>query len=161
MKTITILILLLLVLPSCVAIAQEQIVTDSATQSHTQKLKYYESEMKNKTVAVVLAFIPSAGHAYAGNWGRGLLFAAGELGGIVLAFSAGIEGSRSLGQINDWYWIGLWTAVGIRGWEFFDAAAEVDRYNDALYKKIVGKKSYGLNIIPTKNGLLLHFTYIF
>jgi hypothetical protein len=43
------------------------------------------------TAGVLSLLLPSAGHAYAGSWPRGLLFAAGRTGLVALAITAGIS----------------------------------------------------------------------
>jgi hypothetical protein len=143
--------------------------TEPASQTDVEKMMYYEKEKKSSGTAVLLSLVvSSAGHAYAGNWGRGLLFTAGRVGGVVLALTAGIEETTygyyytyTESNITAWYWIGLGTTLVLAIWEAIDASAEVDRYNEDLYNKIMGKKPFGLNIVPSKNGPQLQFTYMF
>lgn len=144
---------------------------ESNTQQDIQKMMYYEKEKKSSGTAVLLSLVvTSAGHAYAGNWGRGLLFTAGRVGGAVLALTAGIKTttetsgyyySYTTTEITAWYYIGLGAILVFAIWEAIDASAEVDRYNEDLYNKIMGKKPFGLNIVPSKNGPQLQFSYSF
>ncbi len=90
-------------------------------------LAYYYSQIKSPPQAVLYAlWLPSAGHAYAGNWGRGLLFAACEIGALVVAVSLGIEELRILDaetEVNALFYIGIMTAIGLRIFEFvFDCS---------------------------------------
>ena len=141
-----------------------------------QKMMYYERDKRSTGTAVLLSLgLTSAGHAYAGNWGRGLFFAAGRVGAVVLALTAGFETkshSDYLGygvyydykttEITPFYWVGLGAAVLLGIWEAVDAAAEVDRYNERLYNKMMGSRPFGLNIVPGKNGRPeLRFSYSF
>jgi len=142
-------------------------------QPDVQKMMYYEKEKKSSGTAVLLSLVvTSAGHAYAGNWGRGLLFTAGRVGGVVLALTAGIQTKTESGgyyyyysytttEITAWYYIGLGATLVFAIWEAIDASAEVDRYNEDLYNKIMGKKPFGLNIVPSKNGPQLQLSYSF
>ncbi|MGB2867802.1 MAG: hypothetical protein WBD36_05080, partial [Bacteroidota bacterium] len=145
-------------------------------QPDVQKMMYYERDKRSSGTAVLLSLaLTSSGHAYAGNWGRGLFFAAGRVGAAVLALTAGIETrnhSDYLGygvyydyqttEITALYWVGLGAVVLIGIWEAIDAAAEVDRYNEKLYNKMMGSRPFGLNIVPGKNGHPeLRFSYSF
>jgi hypothetical protein len=148
--------------------------TEPSGIEDVQKMMYYEKDKKSSGTAVLLSLvITSAGHAYAGNWGRGLLFTAGRVGGAVLALTAGIETntyssggyyysySYSETKITTWYYVGFGAILVFAIWEAIDASAEVDRYNENLYNKIMGKKPFGFNIVPSKNGTQLQFTYNF
>jgi hypothetical protein len=133
-----------------------------------------ENEKKSTSTAVVLSiFLTSSGHAYAGNWGRGLLFTAGRVSGVVLALTAGIQTTTystpnpygyswdyyySSTEITSWYYIGLGTTLVFSVWEALDAAGEVERYNNNLAGRSVSGKQYGLNIVPGKYGPLLQLS---
>jgi hypothetical protein len=149
--------------------------TELTTQPDAQKLMTYQSERKSSSTAVLLSiFVTSAGHAYAGNWGRGLLFTAGRACGVVLALTAGVQTKTysepnpygyswnyyySYTEVTPWLYIGIGIAVVFSVWEAFDASWEVDRYNDELYNRIMGRKPFGLNIVPTRNGPQLQFSF--
>jgi hypothetical protein len=143
--------------------SQQSVRADDA-----QKLMVYESGKKSPALAVLLScLLTSAGHAYADNWPRGLLFTLGRVSGAVLALTAGMEtktdryGYETV-ELNGAYYAGLGIALGIAIWEMIDAAAEVDRYNARLYEKIMGKKpDWGVNIVPTREGPKLVLSYNF
>ena len=158
-KRITFLILLLSILRVHASYAQQGSDADSSTKTDAQKLNYYESQVKSKTVAVLYAYLlPSAGHAYAGNWSRGLNFALGELGGGLMIL-AGYHGAGFIvPDLNTLGWTGVFTLFVLRIWEIFDAAAEVGKYNEVLYARIMGKKPYTLHILPSTSGLQVQLT---
>ena len=133
-----------------------------------QKKTLYEDSKISSAMAVPLSLIlPSAGHAYAHNWGRGLLFASARVGGVVLALTSGYSGyivlplNHTSKFVTARYYIGYTSALVFSIWEAIDASDEVDRYNERLSKKIMGEKSLGINIIPSKNGPQLQLSYSF
>jgi hypothetical protein len=154
---------------------KQQTQSSSAEVPDAQKMMIYESGKKNPTMGVILScLLTSAGHAYADNWGRGLLFTAGRVASAVLAVTLGIQTktettggyyysyTEETVEITPVYYIGLGLTVVLAIWEMIDASAEVDKYNKRLYDKIMGTKSeFGMNIVPTKNGANLVFTYQF
>ncbi len=140
----------------------------AAKADDAQKLMIFESGKKSPALGVLLSCIlTSAGHAYADNWPRGLLFTLGRVGGAVLALTAGIETERDYygyetTKITGAYYAGMGITLAIAIWEMIDAAAEVDRYNARLYENIMGKKpDWGLNIVPSKQGTKLMLSYNF
>lgn len=140
----------------------------SSEPQDAQKLMMYESGKKNPTMGVLLSCIlTSAGHAYADNWPRGLMFTAGRIAGGVLALTAGIKRSTDYYgfetvELTPAYYIGMAITLGFAVWEMLDASAEVDRYNARLYEKIMGKKpDWGMNLVPTKEGTKLVLSYNF
>lgn len=148
--------------------------TGTGGQVDIQKMMLFDKEKKNSGTAVVLSLLlTSTGHAYAGNWGRGLLFTAARVGGVVLALTAGIQtNTESSGygyylysyqttEITAWYYVGFATSLVFAIWEAIDASAEVDRYNDDLYRKIMGTSPVGFNIVPSRNGPQLQLNYTF
>lgn len=65
----------------------------------SDKVIFYEKNKKKPGVAAFLGLvIPSAGHAYTGNWGRGLLFATTE---IAFLTAAGYEIYNNYYQDNE------------------------------------------------------------
>jgi len=138
-------------------------VQTSTTVPDAQKMMMYEAAKKSPTMGVLLScLLTSAGHAYADNWGRGLSFTAGRVVGIVLAVTVGIEKKTSSGyyyttetlEPNAMYYVGVGASLILGIWEMIDASAEVDRYNERLYEKIMGKPNsgVGMNLVPTKEG---------
>lgn len=131
-------------------------------QTNQQKLAMYNNQKKNPGTAGVLSFlISSTGHAYAGNWGRGLLF----LGGRILCVSVASNAESKDHAIG-----GLIAFLGLAIWEIIDAGNEVDKYNKRLYNSIMhGVPNFGVNIspmhslcnIPINDGVQLNITYEF
>lgn len=140
----------------------------TAKGDDAQKLMMYESGKKNPTLGVLLScLLTSAGHAYADNWPRGLLFTAGRVAGAVFAITVGIQTKTDYygfetTEITGAYYAGMAITLGIAIWEMIDASAEVDRYNAQLYEKIMGKRpDWGVNIVPSKEGPRLMLSYNF
>lgn len=125
------------------------------TEELIQKLRYYEQEKKNPAVAAYLSLLlTSTGHAYAGNWGRGLLFTVLRVGGYYLLFTelSSRRETSSVGLLA--YLVG--TVV-----EAIDAAWEVDRYNEKLFDRIMNNRTFGVSIVPHGNGAQLQISYNF
>lgn len=137
--------------------------------TNQQKQMLYETQKKNPGTAVVFScLLTSAGHAYAGNWGRGLLFSAARIGCGVLAVTAGIEETEpdyygyTETEITSTYYIAMSGALIFAIWEMFDAHSEAERYNRKLYNRLHSKQpGFGLNIIPAKKGAKLALSYAF
>ena len=56
---------------------------DVSKMSDTEKIMWYQNEKKSPALAVLCSFfLPSSGHAYAGDWGRGLKFLGGKVGAM-------------------------------------------------------------------------------
>lgn len=133
------------------------------TGSDANKMMLYETGKKNPTLAVLLScLLSSTGHAYAGNWGRGLLFTGGRVGCAIFAMTAGIEEKteyygyyyeETTVEITGAYYIGMGGVMIISIWEMIDAASEAKRYNMKLHNRIFSNQpDFGLNIVPTKDG---------
>lgn len=132
------------------------------------QMMLYESQRKSPTTAVLLScLITSVGHAYAGNWGRGLLFTMGRLGGYVIAANSPDKKSD-----NSWgdktpdhsqgYYIGVGITLVLAIWEMIDASATAESYNNDLYKKITGKDSgISFNMLPKNKGMQFGISYSF
>ncbi|GEM_PF-1907671 len=146
---------------------------DALVQPDMQKMMAYEQEKKSSGTAIVLSLVvSSAGHAYAGNWPRGLLFTAGRVAGVVLALTAGTSTNyvyspgyywASYGyytsETTTWFYVGIGAAVGFAVWEAIDAGGEADRYNEKLYEKTMGKKPVAVSIISGANGPQFQLSY--
>ena len=121
-----------------------------AQKSDAEKIMLYETAKKSGTTAVILScLISSAGHAYAGNWARGLLFTAGRIGFGVLAFTAGTKTTMEQQtyyyaeqkvEHTSAYYVGIMGIAVLAIWEMIDANNEVKKYNQRLFEQIVGKK---------------------
>lgn len=131
------------------------------------KLSVYGEQMKKPGIAVLWSLlISSAGHAYAGNWPRGLLFTAAKIPFAIMW----VNGSKtylnlftgeSRTETSDGFYIGLFVLIGLTIAEAIDAAGEANRYNDQLYERLTGQKRLGLNFIPSQNGLQMQVTFNF
>lgn len=117
----------------------------------------YDMGKKAPWGAVAGTFLlPSLGHAYAGNWGRGLGFLAGELLVYGLMINAANDNvyhsgytsgsyysgytyhsSYETGTENDWMiGIGALAYISLRIWEHVDAYKTAKNYNANLYRKL-------------------------
>jgi len=152
----------------------------SSTQTsstNTQQLMMYQMQKKNEGTAMLFSFLlPTAGHAYAGNWGRGLGFAAAEVGLYIAALTIGMDEVCEDYYYSDYYsddcyyyyyepnelfWIGFIGAIGTRFYEIFDAGKEVKNYNQRLLMQYNMNPGFSMNIIPQKNGASLYLAYNF
>jgi len=125
------------------------------TEELIQKLRYYEQQKKNPAVAAYLSLLlTSTGHAYAGNWGRGLLFTVLRVGGYYLLFTE-LSSRREISSVGLLAYL-VGTVV-----EAIDAAWEVDRYNEKLFDRIMNNRTFGVNIVPHGNGAQLQISYNF
>ncbi len=81
----TALILILLTLQPLTVSAQTQ-------PKDVRKMMLYETRKKEPGLAFAMSCcVTSSGHAYVGNWKRGLVFSAFRIGGSVLAYTIGID----------------------------------------------------------------------
>ena len=151
--------------------------TKNGYSDNTQKLMMYQTQKKSEGTAMLFSFIiPTAGHAYAGNWGRGLGFAATEVGLYIMAFTAGMDEVEdcyydyyyeanycygSYYEPNGLFWIGFFGAIGTRFYEIFDAGKEVKNYNQKLLMQYGMEPGFSMNIIPQKKGASLQLAYNF
>jgi hypothetical protein len=105
---------------------------------------YYEDAKKNQFLGVVLSyFLPTAGHFYADDWGRGLPFLLAEVGGAVLmvqsvkdecVYSYSYYSYYDCYETRDEekYNLGLTILLVAKIWEMFDANDAVKDYNRKL-----------------------------
>ena len=133
----------------------------------------YQTQKKSEGTAMLFSFIiPTAGHAYAGNWGRGLGFAATQVGLYIMAFTAGMDEicndygygyyySNCYNEPNGLFWVGFFGAIGTRFYEIFDAGKEVKKYNQKLLMQYGMGPGFSMNIIPQKKGASLKLAYNF
>ena len=53
----------------------QMMIPDTSKMSKTEKIMWYQYEKKSPALAVLFSlFLPTSGHAYSGNWGRGLKY---------------------------------------------------------------------------------------
>ena len=127
--------------------------TDSSNQFNQKAFYYYENQKKSLGAAAALAFfIPTSGHAYAGNWLRGLPFLLFEAVGVGIMSDAVSYGEDECYYSyyysyceeeevidEDQYALGLGILVVAKIWEVFDARATAENYNENLKR--------GLNLV--------------
>ena len=141
-----ILVLLFVICLAGMSLAQEM---DTDT-----KWRLYNAESKNPWLAVVAAWLlPTMGHAYAGNWGRGLPFLGAEAAGLALMMSSISSTGSSVNTSQ--YGLGLGVLLVARIWEYFDAYATAEEFNKEL------KTKYGLTFIIRDSLPALAFNYRF
>jgi hypothetical protein len=118
------------------------------TKAEMREFMKYNDEKKSEGTAIVLSILlPSAGHAYAGKWGTGLLFAAGEIGFLGLSYWAISEANGEYTAEDNVAIAGSCAiALILRVCEICDAANQVSNYNDNLRKNL----SFGIS--PNKGG---------
>ena len=105
------------------------------------KMLAYETSKKDPAFAGILAFlIPSAGHAYAGNWENGVVLLLARFGLAIVAFS-GLDVGDVEEPIKPTYWLGLGGVFVLGIFEVIDAMGEAKKYNSSLAKKIFGEDS--------------------
>jgi len=146
--------------------------SDIENMTTSEKMMLYDMNKKNPTLGTIFSLtIPSTGHAYAGNWTRGLKY----FGGRVL--SVGI----TIG-LSDYFWNeGMFSkstrmnldrllgTTGVIGFLYFtigewvDSGKEVKRYNNRLYKSIYDKEPppISFKLQPTYQGATLTMSYSF
>jgi len=128
---------------------QNQATTPAVSEEST-KLMLYQSGKRTPMLGCLLTdLIPSAGHAYAGNWGRGLIFAGAEVALYLYALT-GMKEVNTQGyyqyteyEYNSTFYYCMAGALIVRIWEHYDAYKEVERYNAKLYEQIMGKPMPG------------------
>ena len=136
------------------------------------KMMLYETGKKNPTLAVLLScMLTSAGHAYAGNWGRGLTFSLGRVLLGVYAITNGMEEEedsdghttgRTTFRITPAYYMSMAGLLILGIIEMVDAAYEVKKYNRKLYDRIYSEESrLGLKVVPVKDGGKFVLSYKF
>jgi hypothetical protein len=160
--------------------AQPKEVIKTPGQLDTPQMLAFEKGKKSKGAAVALSIlVTSTGHAYVGNWGRGLIFSAGRIGGAVLALTAGFETKYgyyssydpyadtwlyeypSSTETTPFFYIGIGVSVACAIWEAIDVAGQVDKYNENLYNSLNRPMPLSINIVPTLNGPNVQLKYNF
>ena len=151
----TLLIVLLIMFNVSVA---QKIVPDTSKMTNTEKMMWYQNEKKSPARAIFYSWlIPTSGHAYAGDWNRGLIFKGGELasffGGVFL-FEVSTNGESIPGAVL------MMISPVILIWEFYDVAKTATKYNKQLYKDLFGEEpKMKISFIPKSNGFGLALNY--
>ena len=62
-----------------------QVVPDTSKMTMTEKMMWYNNEKKSAARGILYSFlIPTTGHAYAGNWKRGLIIKGAQVTLIII-----------------------------------------------------------------------------
>ena len=102
--------------------------------------------------------LPSAGHLYSGDWGRGAGFLAGEIILLYLfneEYQKAIDSDDPDAALSDkgkWFALGF---LGMKTWEMIDAFKAAEDYNMRL------KQKYGIAMDLNVNGATLAAFYKF
>ena len=123
-----------------VSIAQN-ILPDTSKMTNTEKMLWYQNEKKSPARAIFYSWlIPTSGHAYAGDWNRGLKFKGGELAlffsGLVL-----INGPNWSPEKEEKGVVLIGVSAVILILEYIDVVKTSTKYNIQLYKDLFGEKS--------------------
>jgi hypothetical protein len=131
------------------------VVPDTSVMSQTEKMLWYQNEKKSPSLGVLYSFLlPTAGHAYAGDWKRALLFKGSQIGMVFLHYSLynkawgeRVENQHGKGRYPDYdasieerAYYPLFAVVFILlPLEYYDVTKTVKKYNQQLYEKLFGK----------------------
>ena len=141
-------LLIVLVIMFNVSVAQK-IVPDTSKMTNTEKMLWYQNEKKSPARAFFYSWlIPTAGHAYAGDWNRGLIFKGSELallfGGLVL-----INGPNWSPEKEEKGGVLIGVSAVILILEYYDVVKTATKYNIQLYKDLFGEEpKMGTSFIP-------------
>ena len=163
MKISTILLTLII---SCSLSYGQYYGKDFKDMSQSEKIMMYNSYNKSPALGVFFEFlIPTVGHAYAGNWTRGLLFKGGQIGlWSLVAFKIYAKNDPvDILPHEEAITIAIGGTIAIQIWEYVDVVKSVKKYNHNLYREIFGKEppSFSLNLLPTYQGANLTLAYKF
>lgn len=141
----------------------------------TLKLEIYQNQRKNTATAALLSLcIPTAGHLYGKQWGRGLFYAGIRIGGVVLALTEGSESKEvqvkhldtiiTVKELTATFWTGIAFYTVFTIWEMIDAVRVTNEYNQALYRKIMHSrlnKKIEFQFSPISEGAKFGIRYWF
>ena len=143
-----------------------QFVPDTSKMTMTEKTMWYNNEKKSAARGILYgSLIPTTGHAYAGNWKRGLIIKSAHFSLLIIRqlvinemygeydkahynsnkfknlSSDGIEPgypnyNQDLDKIQEMFLLGFYLTYPL---ELYDVARTVKRYNRQLFKKLFGK----------------------
>ena len=141
------------------------IVPDTSKMTNTEKMLWYQNEKKSPALAVFFnTILPSTGYAYAGDWKRGLVFKAIQVGSALSGnLIYGLNGRRSGVGISGYFEMGFYaiTAATVF-YEYYDVAKTTQKYNNQLFKNIFGKEpEWKVNLVPYERGIGLSLSYRF
>ena len=139
-----------------------QIIPDTSKMTMTEKMLWYQNEKKSVARGIFYSFlIPTTGHAYAGNWKRGLIIGGAHFSILIIRqlvinemygeydrdhynsnkWSDGIEPgypnyNQDLDKTQEMVLLGFYLTYPL---QLYDVARTVKKYNRQLYKKLFGK----------------------
>ena len=145
---------------------------DYSKMSDAEKIMMYQMYKKSPTLGTVFTLVlPTSGHAYAGNWNRGLKLFGGRLLSVGISFG-----------LSNYFWeedlftkevrMDLDRILGVSGVisfiyftvkEWTDVSNEVHLYNKRLKRQIFGKEqspNLGFNLYPLQDGAGISLTYL-
>ena len=124
--------------------------------SDTEKLILYDIHKKNSTTATILSLcFPGAGHIYAANTEKALGFV------FIKAALFGTTQYAFLETENlDVLFIGYASILAMTLRELIDVSAEVDKYNEDLFKKLTGK-NVSISLNGGSKGYNIQLSYSF
>jgi hypothetical protein len=137
-----------------------QYLPNMTNMTETEKMMLFHSEKKDPALAVGFSvLLPSAGHAYIGNWKRGLLFQGGKF--VAIALTEMLIVPMVGANIGEDEVIGRTIAIVVLGtiWELADVAKQTKLKNISIYKNIFGKEpNLNIGFIPHTNGANIVFS---
>ena len=139
-----------------------QVVPDTSKMTMTEKMMWYNNEKKSAARGIFYSFlIPTTGHAYAGNWKRGLIIKGAQVTLIIIQVlvyeeaygkwdddhyqsNKRIDGivpgypnyNEDLANVAGVITLGILLSYPL---DLYDVARTVKKYNRKLYKKLFGK----------------------
>ena len=143
-----------------------QIVPDTSKMTMTEKTMWYNNEKKSAARGIFYSLlIPTTGHAYAGNWKRGLIIKGAQLTLLIIRqlvinemygkYDSGhyhihnrmntssdgiVPGypyyNQDLDKVQEMVLVGFYFTYPL---DLYDVARTVKKYNRQLYKKLFGK----------------------
>ncbi len=115
-------------------------------------LTKYQIKSKSPLTAAGIALftLPSLGHVYAGDWRRGLMFLAGEVGTFTIGAVAIAENPEAVG-----FFLMLVVAPAVKIFEVVDAYQTASRYNSRLQTR------YKIDLSWRKDSATLRLSYAF
>ena len=111
----------------------------------------YNTQKKYPLLAAGASIVPTLGHAYAGDWERGLPFLGAEIAGIALIVIEANEqdpNKQDLGRAL----VGVYVFFVATVWESIDAYLTADNFNEKL------KEKYNLSLRIRESCPTLMFT---
>ena len=158
MKMLTVLMSAFLLVAPGVSTAQDIYGRDSTSPAITGQALDYERFSRSNVTAILFSLcVPSSGHAYAGNWARGLPFAAARLGSMTGMLVSQDQRDRD-NNSNPVLIVSSLAYLTFTVWEAIDASAQVDEYNEEL-RNARHSPPYGVALLPADGGVVIQFVW--